>query len=149
MKVKFYKTGENRKLSPRRNGPWTVLSKLPNGVNFHIINDKTREEKVVHHDRINPVKGDRSHQSAGGRARSLPEVEPEPAAEEVTESSDTDSDAHSEYQPSSGSSSEEGSATEGEDNVAPVPRYARRNRLQRVIPGAMSWSDVDDAGLLN
>ena len=34
LKVKFYKTGENRKLAPRRQGPWTLLKKLPNGVNF-------------------------------------------------------------------------------------------------------------------
>ena len=36
LKAKYYKTGENRKLAPRRGGPWTVLRKLPNGVNFEI-----------------------------------------------------------------------------------------------------------------
>ena len=57
LKVKYYKTGENRKLSPRRNGPWTVIDKLPNGVNFNIFNDKSNESKVVHHDRLIPIKG--------------------------------------------------------------------------------------------
>ena len=133
LKVKFYKTGENRKLSPRRNGPWTVLSKLPNGVNFHIINDKTREEKIVHHDRINPVKG--TQQASTDKTHSVPE----PSAE-VTESSDTDSDAHSDYQPSVASSSGEESSSD-EDNV--VSRYSQRNRTQRVIPGTVSWDDVD------
>ena len=56
LKVKFYKTGENRKLAPRRGGPWTVLRKLPNRVNFEIQNDKTKEKKIVHHDRLTPLK---------------------------------------------------------------------------------------------
>ena len=36
IKYKHYKTGENRKLAPRRGGPWIVLEKLPNGVNFKV-----------------------------------------------------------------------------------------------------------------
>ena len=142
LKVKFYKTGENRKLSPRRNGPWTVLSKLPNCVNFHIVNDKTREEKVVHHDRINPVKDDQKQQASAKKAYSLPDT-----TAETTESSDTDSDAHSDYQPSIGSLSGEESSPE-EDNVAPTLRYPQRNRSQLVIPGTVSWDD-DDAELLS
>ena len=46
LKVKFYKTGENRKLAPRRKGPWTILRKLPNGVNFEILNEKTSERRL-------------------------------------------------------------------------------------------------------
>jgi hypothetical protein len=145
LKVKFYKTGENRKLSPRRNGPWTVLSKLPNGVNFHIVNDRSREEKVVHHDRISPIKGDTTHQSS--RSRPSPVIEAEPVAD-GTDYSDTDSDAHSEYHPASESTSEDDSSDEGDNNV-PAPRYSQRNRRQHVVPGAISWSEVDDAGLLN
>ena len=34
LKVKHYKTGENRKLALRRDGPWTIVNKLPNGVNL-------------------------------------------------------------------------------------------------------------------
>ena len=56
MKVKYYKTGENRKLSPRRNGPWVIVEKLPNGVNFKIKNENSNETTVVHHDRLSPVK---------------------------------------------------------------------------------------------
>ena len=37
MKVKFFKSGENRKLAPRYSGPWTVLRKLPNGVTLRLI----------------------------------------------------------------------------------------------------------------
>ena len=147
LKVKFYKTGENRKLSPRRNGPWTVLSKLPNGVNFRIANDKTREEKVVHHDRISPVKGEVMLQPSGDKVRPLMPKEAEPF-KELSESSDSNSDVHSEYEPSSESSSGEESSSEDNDPAA-GPRYGRRNRRQRVIPGGLSWREVDDAGLLN
>ena len=54
LKVKQYKTGENRKLAPRRDGPWTIVEKLPNGVNFCIENS-LKERKVVHHDHLVPV----------------------------------------------------------------------------------------------
>ena len=56
LKTKQYKSGEHRKLSPQRNGPWRVLEKLPNGVNFRIINDQTRQSKLVHHDRLSLVR---------------------------------------------------------------------------------------------
>ena len=51
LKTKYYKTGENKKLSPRRNGPWTIVEKLPNGLNFQIENDSTGNKKIVHHNR--------------------------------------------------------------------------------------------------
>ena len=56
LKVKYYKTGEIRKLAPRYSGPWTVLRKLPNGVNFEIYNPTTSAKKIVHHDRLIPFK---------------------------------------------------------------------------------------------
>ena len=56
MRTKYFKTGENKKLSPRRNGPWTVVECLPNCLNFRIQNDSTKNQKVVHHNRITPVK---------------------------------------------------------------------------------------------
>ena len=54
LKVKHYKIGENRKLAPRRDGPWTIVEKLSNGVNFRIKNSH-KQRKVVRHDRIVPV----------------------------------------------------------------------------------------------
>ena len=135
LKVKYYKTGENRKLSPRRNGPWTVLFKMPNGVNFRIVNDKSREEKVVHHDRLSPVKG-----------AIIPSALPSAPVDPTTDSSDSDSDAHSGYVPSSNSSSEDDLPDEG--GIEPqASRYPRRNRQQRSIPGGVSWNEVDN-GLL-
>ena len=55
LKVKYYKTGENQKLAPRRGGPWTVIEKLPNGVNFRIRNKSSAETRIVHHDRLSCV----------------------------------------------------------------------------------------------
>ena len=65
LKVKHFRTGETRKLSPRRDGPWIVLRKMPNGVNFKIKNEKTSETKIVHHDRLSPIRNKRvrSHPS--------------------------------------------------------------------------------------
>ena len=105
---------------------------------------------MVHHDRINPVKGDHTRRSAGRRTLPLPEIEDlhaEPSPK-VTEFSETDSDVHSDYEPSSESSSDDESPTEGNDDVVPAQRYPRRERSQRVIPGTVSWDAVDDGDLL-
>ena len=59
LKVKYYKTGETRKFPPpppRRDGPWVIVEKLPNGVNSKIRNAKTKESKIVHHDRLSQAK---------------------------------------------------------------------------------------------
>ena len=56
LQVKFYKTGENRKLAPRYSGPWTEIQNLANGVNFEIRNPQTSEKKIAHHDRLIPFK---------------------------------------------------------------------------------------------
>ena len=47
LKVKHYKTGEHRKLAPRRDGPWTVIEKLPNGVNFRIENSHKEKRLFI------------------------------------------------------------------------------------------------------
>ena len=56
MKVKYYKTGENRKLSPRRGEPWLIVDKLPNGVKFKIKKENCNGTTMVLHDRLSPVK---------------------------------------------------------------------------------------------
>ena len=98
---------------------------------------------------MNPVKGDRVLQSTARKMPSTPAVEEIGSAEEST---DTNSDSHSDYQPPS--SSDEESSTEDDDNNqvpgarTPTLRYSRRDRRQREFPGEMSWQEVDDAGLL-
>ena len=61
LKVNHYKTGEDSKLSPHRIGPCLVIDKLPNGVNFRIINDHSRQQKIVHYDRLMPVRDSDLH----------------------------------------------------------------------------------------
>ena len=46
LNTKYFKTGENRKCAPRRDGPWAIVEKLNNGVNFHIRNDNSKEFKT-------------------------------------------------------------------------------------------------------
>ena len=55
LKKKCFKPGESRKLAPRKTGPWTIIRKLPNGVNFEIHEDKRKMAKVVHHNRLSPA----------------------------------------------------------------------------------------------
>ena len=140
LKVKYYKTGENRKLAPRRGGPWVVVQRMPNGVNVRIQNETTKEEKVVHHDRLTPVRESEHHppqrqQRNGSR--------PHPIRKDSE--SDTDSDdstfrgdaSRSDYDPSSDDVSSADSDVNDEQR-----RYPTRDRPQRVIPGAIPWSSV-------
>ena len=46
LKMKHYESGENPKFSPSRSGPWTIMDKLLNRVNFLIVNDPTKNEKL-------------------------------------------------------------------------------------------------------
>ena len=128
MTTRFFKSVESRKLSPRRNGPWTILERLPNGVNFRVRHDRSREEKVVHHDRLYPVKGgeDLNH-------------------DQSSEPSDSDSDTDFDEATSSVFSPEDAASS---DELSDSPaasrerRYPARDRVQREIPGAIPWDVV-------
>ena len=56
LKVKYYKTGESKKLARRKSGPWTINEKLENGLNFRITKDSSNKKLIVHHDRLIPLK---------------------------------------------------------------------------------------------
>ena len=56
LRRKYFKTGETQRLAPQRNGAWTVLEKLANGVNFDIQNDLTKKTQVIYHNRLYPAK---------------------------------------------------------------------------------------------
>ena len=138
LKAKYFKSGENSKCAPRRSGPWSIINKLRNGVNFSIQNDKTKEFKVVHHDRLRPAYIDQDSM----RARTTPVAndryeedtdDPNSGYDTDSESdeSDTDSDTHG--------NQEENLDAENDDTEA-HPRYPRVNRMQRRIPGAIMWS---------
>jgi hypothetical protein len=144
LKVKHYKTGENRKLAPRREGPWIVLQKLPNGVNFKVKNESTNETKVVHHDRLTPVREDVDDQRP---PLHLHQRDARHQPSKSSSDSDTDSDddtfrgdaSHSDYEPGSDDAS---SADSADLDVNEGRRYPARDRRQRDIPGAVPWSAV-------
>ena len=124
LKTKHFKTGENRKCSPRRDGPWTVIEKLRNGVNFSIQNDKTKQFKVVHHDRLKPAFFSTEHTQ---------KKKPSPPHSPVTNPEvNDDASPEDNYLDDSDSESDD-------DETAPAPRYPRRDRVPRVIPGAVMY----------
>ena len=107
-------------------------------MNFSIQNPKTKEFKVVHHDRLRPAYIDQDSM----RARTTPvandrykEDTDDPNlgydTDSESEESDMDSDTHG--------NQEEDLGTEN-DAAEAQPRYPRRNRVQRRIPGAIIWS---------
>eukprot|EP00794_Sanderia_malayensis_P000984 gene984-298_t len=130
LRTKYFKTGENKKLSPRRNGPWTVVECLPNGLNFKILNDSTKNQKVVHHNRITPVK---SHETVS------PEKETRAKARPISNKV-SDFGKKTRTIEDSLSSSEESASDSGSDDehAEPVERqYPLRERRQRVIEGTL------------
>lgn len=133
---KFFKTGESRKLSPRRSGPWTVVEKLPNGVNFRIACDRSKEEKIVHHDRLYPVKEGTVESRLTTSGSLIPS-----AMDDSCSAASVDDGSDYELSLSDFSSDGEEPPTGAVDN-APL-RYPRRNRVQREIPGAVPWDVVE------
>ena len=145
LNVKYYKTGENRKLSPRRRGPWTVLQKLPNGVSFKIINNHTRETKIVHHDRLAPIKEtsdtDKSernfenphHDTIASRDRSLvSDSSDSSGSETLVEGSHSDASYPSDIETSDSDFEPE----------APHRRYPQRERRARQYPDNIPWDAI-------
>ena len=131
LKVKHYKTGENRKLAPRRDGPWTVLEKLPNGVSFKIENLR-KERKVVHHDRLLPTIGDG--------------IADDPAEDSIDETQSQDADSEESNDSDSSLSGSQQSDLSDEDNAPldniPARDHPRRQRQTRDIPGAIPWEVI-------
>ncbi len=137
LKTKHYKTGENRKLAPRRNGPWTILQQLPNGVNFKIRN-RNNETKVVHHDRLLPaaVNNDESSAELSGHS-----FDPQDLGNHSEISSDTSSSSESD------SEVDEDDSVDSEPEMIDLPlrrRSPRRNRQARQFQGTIPWDAFAD-----
>ena len=137
LKVKYYKTGENRKLAPRRRGPWTVIKKLPNGVNFEIVNDQTKDKKIVHHDRLSPIRegteedGEARHITINRRTSIKGRKPDNSDASDSTDSESSDSDDSNDYSPDT-----------DDDNQVQHRQYPLRNRIARQIPNNIPWSAI-------
>ena len=127
VKRKYFKSGENRKLSTRKTGPWTVVAKKPNGVNFEIT--KGKDSKVIHHDRLVPF-----HEKREGMEQILRKTN------EDDDLNDPDPDPE-EYEPSSGESSDESDIGDivGNENR----RYPLRERRQRNLEGYIPWEVIE------
>ena len=128
LKKKCFKPGESRKLAPRKTGPWTIIRKLPNGVNFEIQNDRTKVKKIVHHNRLSPVT------SGVDNRRNLAENDLEGYS---TDSSSSYSDSVEENE-----NSEQSDGSANGDNPPINQRYPQRTRTARIIEGAIPWDSV-------
>eukprot|EP00794_Sanderia_malayensis_P011538 gene11536-biopygen9207 len=135
LKVKHYKTGENRKLAPRHDGPWTILEKLPNGVNFKVVNSRN-EEKVVHHDPLMPAVKNLSAENLP--ARRPVEHCPSPIESEPASESSKVASSESDENESLGDSSDESEISAD----VPARHYQRRNRALRNIPNTIPWNVI-------
>ena len=136
VKRKYFKPGENKKLLPRKDGPWTVLRKMPNGVNFEIECTKSGKTKLVHHNRLSPV-------------RHLVRKSPKNTSPCLTETAKNAPTQELYY----GSSEDD---TSSDDEVDPVVdddavlegvnarRYPLRDRVQRRVEGTVPWEEVED-----
>ena len=134
LKTDVINSGDN-KLAPKRTGPWTVIQKMPNGVTFRIINEGTGVRKIVHHDKLSPVRGDDSVPPIDG------EAQPDQNSDNDVPDSDgwtssAESSAHSDYSPSESSELDDSDSEAEPDDGR---RYPLRERTARVIPGAIPW----------
>ena len=131
----YFKSGDIKKLAPRRSGPWTI-ELLPNGVKFQIVRKHPYKNLVVHHDRIIPYYG-------GGPVQPL----------QITQQSVDDESAPDSYGDGDGDDGKIGESSreyesgdlEGNENVeqAQGRPYPLRERIQRRIDGAISWDAID------
>ena len=143
LKTKHYKSGESRKLSPRRNGPWQIMEKLPNRVNFRIINVRSRQQKIVHHDRLSPVRESElsTHDAPVSTTPPDPNVRAQQASDAVSGWDSDDSSASSDLEPDFEPDLE--LYIEGFNEPTEPRQYPRRIRTQRQLPVQIPWTALD------
>ena len=148
LKVKHYKTWENRKLAPRYSGPWTVLRKVPNGVNFEIYNPNTSAKKIMHHDRLIPFKSgtnedndeiafDTERYQSDKGAKPFGEVHHSDAMQSSS-SEDEENSASSDATPDLESDTEDSDL----DNATPPRQYPERVRRPRQFYDKIPWDAI-------
>ena len=124
-------------MSQRRNGPWTILQRLPNGVTFK-IRSRNNETKVVHHDRLLPVVVNDDESSAEISDNACAPQDPETLS---VVSSDMSSSSESDFEV------DDDDSVDSEPEMIDVPlrrHYPRRNRQARHFPGAIPWNAFTD-----
>ena len=133
-KTEVIKSGEN-KLAPKRSGPWVVTRKMPNGVTFEILDEDSGVTKVVHHDKLKPIRKspcEPSSSSLPDNADHDRDLSRGDGTDDWTSSAS--SSAHSDYSPSEDSDSDDAINEPVDDR-----RYPMRERRAREIPGAIPW----------
>ena len=134
LKNKHYKSGENRKLAPRRNGPWIVLRKLPNGVNFKIENSR-KEQKVVHHNRLLPFIERDAELLSDEEPNHIDLSDEEPSVVSELSSESSASDYEEDLQDELNQQLQE--------DIVPRRNYPRRDRRVRELPDAIPWNVIN------
>ena len=135
LRKKCYKTGENKNLSPIRTGPWRIVEVFDNRVTFRIRMNSSNVEKVVHHNRLTPMK---TRTEFDGDI--LVETARVPPNYDVSESDDEESEIEEEQQ----NNSEVSEDSEVADGHVLQRRYPQRERRQVVIPGAIPWDAIPE-----
>ena len=118
---------------------------MPNGVNFKIENDQTKETKTVHHDRLTPVamdkNTDRPVQDVMFHDRSF--RQDDILDRFASKTNDSESDEERVY-----TSSDEDYTTDTDneefhdDNERPYRRYNLRERRARHFPENIPWTAI-------
>lgn len=141
LQTKHYKTGENRKLAPRRNGPWKITAKLPNAVNFEIANARG-EKKIVHHNRMSPVT-ERTDNHADGSSVEEDVYPSERAPVENSAESSTSSSEEETYSSDHSFSDDDQDREVEEAGDNHIRRaYPLRVRRQRRISDCLPWDAI-------
>ena len=142
LEKKHYRTGESRKLAQRRDGPWTVTERLPNGVNVSIRNSNGKP-KIVHHDQLIPSskddlpdEGDIPASATGQHHHQLNEHY---CSSDCYDSLEEDNSDESDYEADE-IASLDSNIEEQEENIA--PRYPVRNRQARKLTGVVPWDSI-------
>ena len=120
---KTFGKNENKKMAPRKTGPWKIIKVYPNGVNFKIEDKNSNKRLIAHHNRLSPVT---ARDNGVGEPTSI-----------TFDESDSDSEGNLPL-----TSEEE---TNDEYMQAPTigRAYPKRIRKQRVIPNAIPWDTLD------
>ncbi len=118
---------------------------MPNGVNFEIVNDQSKEKKVVHHYRLSPIRGGEIEENESRDVydnnfqRINQEIRPKITyATDVTdsdsvESDSSDSDSSYDYNPDSSLEELE------RENDMQQRRYPLQNRRNWQLPNCFPW----------
>ena len=135
LKRKYFKTGETQKLAPRRNGSWTILEKLKNGVNFRIQNDVNKKKQVVQNNRLYPAQiiDDHDNTQPGNKLQNAGDTGNQPLPIKVDDTL---------HETEFSSSDESDANPERPEEPQQIRRYPLRNRWQRTIEGSIPWDNI-------